>query len=71
VEEYIEATGTDLCNEDDTCMVGTVVTKIDVLIPIIACITRDTIITMIPIVGRYEIPTDDLKHVMRSITSST
>ena len=38
--------------------------------PIVACITWDTILTMIPIVGRYESLTDDLKHAMRSITSS-
>jgi len=36
--------------------------------PIVACITRDTVI---PIVERNEIPTDDLKYVMRSITLST
>ena len=39
-------------------------------IPNVACITRDTILIMIPIVGRYEIPNDDLNYTMRSITSS-
>ena len=48
-----------------------VVTKLICSISIIACITRDTIITMIPIVGIYEILTDDIKHTMRLITSST
>jgi len=41
------------------------------LIPIVACIIRNIILIMIQIVGRYGIPTDDLKHALRSIILST